>query len=63
MQTLSCDILDDLDVRQCNAIERLTEEKEIVAIAHDFYESLVPYKQEAELFLVQIRYNNINISN
>ena len=61
MQTLSCDILDDLNARQCNAIERLTEEKEIVATAHDFYESLVPYKQEAELFLVQIRYNNINI--
>ena len=61
MQTLSYDILDDLEVRQCNAIEKLTEEKEIGTTAHDFYESLVPYKQEAELFLVQIRYNNINI--
>ena len=61
MQTLSYDILDDLEVRQCNAIERLVEEKEIGTTAHDFYESLVPYKQEAELFLVQIRYNNINI--
>ena len=61
MQTLSYDILDDLEARQCNAIERLAEEKEIDATAHDFYESLMPYKQEAELFLVQIRYNNINI--
>ena len=61
MQTISYDILDDLEVRQCNAIEKLTEEKEIGTTAHDFYESLVPYKQEAELFLVQIRYNNINI--
>ena len=61
MQTLSYDILDDLEVRQCNAIEKLTEEKEIDGTAHDFYESLMPYKQEAELFLVQIRYNNINI--
>ena len=61
MQTLSYDILDDLEVRQCNAIEKLTEEKEIGTTAHDFYESLMPYKQEAELFLVQIRYNNINI--
>ena len=61
MQTLSYDILDDLEVRQCNAIEKLTEEKEIGTTAHDFYESLVPYKQEAELFLVQIHYNNINI--
>ena len=61
MFELKYDILDDLEVRQCNAIERLAEEKEIDAAAHDFYESLVPYKQEAELFLVQIRYNNINI--
>lgn len=61
MFELKYDILDDLEVRQCNAIERLSEEKEIDAAAHDFYESLVPYKQEAELFLVQIRYNNINI--
>ena len=61
MQTLSYDILDDLEVRQCNAIEKLTEEKEIGTTPHDFYDSLVPYKQEAELFLVQIRYNNINI--
>ena len=61
MQTLSYDILDDLEVRQCNAIEKLTEEKEIGTTAHDFYDSLVSYKQEAELFLVQIRYNNINI--
>ena len=61
MFELKYDILDNLDARQCNAIERLAEEKEIDATAHDFYESLVPYKQEAELFLVQIRYNNINI--
>lgn len=61
--TLNYDILDDLESRQCNAIEKLTEEKEIDTSAHDFYESLVPYKQEAELFLVQIRYNNIDIEN
>lgn len=61
--TLNYDILDDLEARQCNAIKRLTEEKEIDTSAHDFYESLVPYKQEAELFLVQIRYNNIDIEN
>jgi hypothetical protein len=59
--TLNYDILDDLEARQCNAIEKLTEEKEIDTSAHDFYESLVPYKKDAELFLVQIRYNNINI--
>ena len=63
MQTLSYDILDDLEARQCNAIEKLTKEKEIDTSAHDFYESLVLYKQEAELFLVQIRYNNIDIEN
>ena len=61
--TLNYDILDDLEARQCNALEKLTEEKGINTTAHDFYESLVPYKQEAELFLVQIRYNNIDIEN
>jgi hypothetical protein len=63
MKVFKYDILDDLEARQCNAIESLTEEKEIGITAHDFYESLMPYKQEAELFLVQIRYNNIDIEN